>query len=62
MDANQVEKSLRTLSELLMCFQSWDSDCRVMGNVKSGDASDAIRLSINAIQRSNVTYRYDPPI
>jgi hypothetical protein len=57
MDANQVEKSLRTLSELLICFQSWEPESRVMGNVKSSDASDAIRISINAIINSYLYYK-----
>lgn len=37
------DKQTATLSELLMCFLSWEPDVRVLGNVRAEDAANAIR-------------------
>jgi hypothetical protein len=44
--ADVIAAAKPVLRELLMCFYSWEPDVRVLGNVRAGDAVDAIAAAL----------------
>jgi hypothetical protein len=49
--AGQVEPSVRqhaeTLRDLLACCSAWEPEARILGNVKAGDAAQAVAWMLN---------------
>jgi hypothetical protein len=49
MYVKQIDESLSTISELSSCFSAWESDVRIIGNVKASDALSALTFAKRVI-------------